>query len=290
MNLRSEKEIIDNWGKYKLPLVSISCVTYNHENYISDCLDGFLSQETNFAYEILIHDDASTDKTSLIIEKYVQKYPNIIFPIYQKINKYSQNIKPNLYNFDRAKGKYIAFCDGDDFWSSKKKLTTQLNYMKAFKECNVSFHGVKVIHQDKRVEERLTNFKPHVYTLEEIILKDHRLVFSSSSIMIKSEVVTNIPYFYKIAPVEDYYLRILGAINGGGLYIPQILSSYRRFTPNSFTLVHKRSTNIALKNYQTMKLVKKYLNKSIFSVAGFKVIQFLIKYLVLKIYNNLKNR
>ena len=290
MKLRTEKEIISNWKRSKFPLVSISCVTYNHENYIAECIESFLSQDTDFAFEILIHDDASNDNTPLIIEKYVENYPNIVLPIYQKENQYSKNIKPNLFNFDRAKGQYIAFCDGDDFWSSKKKLSTQVNYMKEFKECNVSFHGVKVIHNDKRIEERLTNIKPHVYSLGEIILKDHHLVFSSSSIMIKYEVINNIPNFYKMAPVEDYYLRILGAMKGGGLYIPQILSSYRRFTPNSFTLMHKRSTDIALKNFNTMKEVRKYLNKSIFSVAGFKVTQFAIKYLILRFYNKLKNR
>ena len=263
MKLKSEKEIIGNWKKNIDPLVSISCVTFNHENYIGDCLDSFLLQETDFPFEVLIHDDASTDATSKIINSYVEKYPNLIFPIFQKINQYSQDIKPNLYNFERAKGKYIAFCDGDDFWSSKKKLSIQVDYMKEYKNCHVSFHGVKVLRNDNRVEERLTNIKPHIYSLEEIILKDHHLVFSSSSIMITSDVVNNIPNFYKIAPVEDYYLRILGAINGGGLYIPEILTSYE---------------------------VKKYLNKSIFSIVGFKVVHFLIKFLILNFYNKLKNR
>ena len=77
MKLKSEKEIIGNWKKNIDPLVSISCVTFNHENYIGDCLDSFLLQETDFPFEVLIHDDASTDATSKIINSYVEKYPNL---------------------------------------------------------------------------------------------------------------------------------------------------------------------------------------------------------------------
>ena len=208
MPLMDEKKIISNWNGNLKPILSISCVTYNHENYIEKCLDSFLSQETKYPYEILIHDDASTDDTPNIIKFYQKKYPNIIFPIFQKINQYSQEIKPNIFNFKKARGQFIAFCDGDDFWSSNKKIQTQVDYMKLYSNCDVSFHGVEVIHQNKKKENLLANINPKVYSLNQIIAKDHRLVFSSSSIMICSSVVSVIPNFYLVAPVEDYYLRI----------------------------------------------------------------------------------
>ncbi len=114
------------------PLVSISCITYNHESYIRQCLDGFMMQKTNFAFEILIHDDASTDKTADIIREYETKYPEIIKPIYQTVNQYSKGIKISItFNFPRAKGKYIALCEGDDYWTDPHKLQRQVDFLEA---------------------------------------------------------------------------------------------------------------------------------------------------------------
>lgn len=87
----------------KLILVSICCITYNHEEYIRQCLDGLLTQETSFQFEVLIHDDASTDKTSEIIREYELKYPEIIKPIYQTVNQYSKGVRPiNKFKFERT--------------------------------------------------------------------------------------------------------------------------------------------------------------------------------------------
>ena len=89
--------------------VSILCVAYNQESYIRQCLDSLLMQKTNFGFEILVHDDASTDGTQLIIKEYELRYPDIIKPIYQVENQYSKGISPTLqYNLPRAKGKYVA--------------------------------------------------------------------------------------------------------------------------------------------------------------------------------------
>ena len=89
------------------PYVSIVCITYNQELYISQCLDGFFMQKTKFDFEILIHDDASTDKTADIIKSYEKKYPGIIRPIYQSENQYSKGVNPGTYIFD---GKGQIYC------------------------------------------------------------------------------------------------------------------------------------------------------------------------------------
>ncbi|HHX61228.1 MAG TPA: glycosyltransferase [Epulopiscium sp.] len=102
----------------KTPLVSICCLAYNHEKFIRQALDGFIMQESNFPIEVLIHDDASTDDTANIIREYEKKYPEIIKPIYQTENQYSKGVGISVtYNFPRAKGKYIAMCEGDDYWT-----------------------------------------------------------------------------------------------------------------------------------------------------------------------------
>src|SRR5690554_694039 len=112
--------------------VSICCVTYNHGEYIKQALDSFLAQKTRFNIEILIHDDASTDNTPQIIKKIEEKYPTIIKPIYQKENQHSKGIQiSNTFNFPRARGKYIALCEGDDYWTDPYKLQKQVDFLEA---------------------------------------------------------------------------------------------------------------------------------------------------------------
>lgn len=130
-------------------LVSICCITYNHAPYIRQCLDGFIMQKTNFEFEILIHDDASTDGTADIIREYEAKYPNILKPIYQTENQYSKgkNISAT-YNWPRAVGKYIAQCEGDDYWTDPLKLQKQVDFMEANPEYSMCFHKVNTMIQE----------------------------------------------------------------------------------------------------------------------------------------------
>ena len=131
------------------PLVSICCLTYNHEHYIEQCLEGFLMQKVDFPVEILIHDDASTDKTVEIIRKYESKYPEIIKPVYQSENQYSKGISVSrVYQFPRAQGKYIALCEGDDYWTDPFKLQKQVDYLENHPECGLVHTKCSVVDSD----------------------------------------------------------------------------------------------------------------------------------------------
>lgn len=112
-------------------VVSIQCLAYNHAPYIRQCLDGFVMQKTNFRFEAIIHDDASTDGTQDIIREYEQKYPDIIKPIYQKENQYSKGIPGYITDLisSKCKGKYIALCEGDDYWTDPLKLQKQVDFL-----------------------------------------------------------------------------------------------------------------------------------------------------------------
>lgn len=113
-------------------LVSVICEVYNHEPYLRECLEGFVMQQTNFLYEILIHDDASTDGSVAIIREYEQKYPNLFKPIYQKENQYSKGVSIwRDIQIPRAQGKYIAICEGDDYWTDPLKLQKQVDILEA---------------------------------------------------------------------------------------------------------------------------------------------------------------
>ena len=128
---RTQEDIIRKWPKqWELPTVSIRCITYNQEPYIAQALDGFLMQDTDFPFEVVVHDDASTDRTADIIREYERNYPKIVKPIYEKENLYiKQNKLFNKIVNDACRGKYIALCEGDDYWIDTLKLQKQINFL-----------------------------------------------------------------------------------------------------------------------------------------------------------------
>ena len=126
-------------------MVSICCIVYNHEPYLRQCFDGFVMQQTNFPIEILVHDDASTDLSADIIREYTEKYPDLFKPIYQTENQYSKGVKITMtYQIPRAKGKYIAMCEGDDYWTDPMKLQKQVEFLEEHPDFSLCFHKVKV--------------------------------------------------------------------------------------------------------------------------------------------------
>ncbi len=138
-------------------LISICCITYNQEPYITQCLEGFMAQKTDFDFEVLIHDDASSDNTSKIIRDFEKRYPTKIKPIYQIENQYSHGVRGinPRFNFARAKGKYIALCEGDDYWTDENKLQKQVDFLEQNKEYSLVCHdyGICKMEDGKLKEE-----------------------------------------------------------------------------------------------------------------------------------------
>lgn len=116
-------------------IVSIRCCTYNQEPYIRQCLEGFVMQKTGFRFEAVVHDDASTDNTAAIIREYADKYPDIIKPLFSKENLYSRRdgSLSRLMN-EHMRGKYIAYCEGDDYWTDPFKLQKQVDFLESHPE------------------------------------------------------------------------------------------------------------------------------------------------------------
>ena len=238
-NLRTEDEIIANWkGDIEKPVVSICCITYNHEPYIEDALEGFLIQETDFPFEILIHDDASTDRTADIIREYEAKYPRLIKPIYQSENQYSKTINQSIngqFNIPRALGESLAFCEGDDYWLSKNKMQIQLQIMKE-KKVDFVFHSSI----SKSIEGEIVN---SCYTESGFVsLKDHLLKGPQcsplSSIMIKKQNLNDLDKLVENFTRERLthtFLQYCGFLNGDAYYINKEFSIYRLALPGSWT-------------------------------------------------------
>jgi len=144
--LEKPERITDHqWIDGTVPLVTIHCITYNHVNFISDAIEGFLMQETTFPVQILIHDDASTDGTAEILRKYEAKYSRLIKVIYQMENQYSKGNKASQFLAPLIRGEYIAVCEGDDYWTDPKKLEIQVSYLEMHPECVISGHDHIVI-------------------------------------------------------------------------------------------------------------------------------------------------
>lgn len=227
-------------------LVSICCITYNHEKFIADAIDSFLMQRTNFDYEILVHDDASTDKTADIIRSYEKKYPNIIKPIYQTENQYSKGVHVTKINVDRAKGKYIAFCEGDDYWTDPFKLQKQVNFMEQHPECSLCVHAGYVVSAAKK--EIIRHSRPYkenkFYSADEIIEFGGGL-FLSNSMLYRKKFDEIRPAFFLNAPVGDYPLAINLALQGDIYYMDEMMSAYRvgdvgSWTSTNFSTIDKK--------------------------------------------------
>lgn len=128
--------------------VSVITLCYNHADYIRDCLDGILSQKCDFRFELLIHDDASTDSSAAVIREYEALHPDILRPVYQTENQYSKGVSIGAeYLYPRARGKYIAYCEGDDYWTDPLKLQKQVDWMEAHPECGLVYTNVDFLYQ-----------------------------------------------------------------------------------------------------------------------------------------------
>ncbi|RXA21933.1 glycosyltransferase [Methanosarcina sp. MSH10X1] len=233
--------------KVQEPLVSVCCFTYNHEKYIRDAIEGFLMQKAEFPFEIIVHDDASTDMTVNIIREYEEKYPEIIKPIYQAENQYSKGIQVTISAYKKSKGKYIAVCEGDDYWTDPLKLQKQILEMEKHPGCHISFHPAIIERDGKLKRNKILGFHSNthkIFKIEEVILGGGEFM-PTNSIIINRSVIPKIISFFEIAknaPVADYYTQILGAENGGALYLNDIMSVYRIGIPSSWTERFKKSS------------------------------------------------
>lgn len=227
--------------------VSICCITYNHEKYIKDAIESFLMQKTNFNFEILIHDDASTDNTIEIIKEYEIKYPNIIKPYIQETNQYSQGIRrlTTRFNVPRARGKYIALCEGDDYWTDNNKLQLQFDYMEKNNNCGMCFHATEKVYENG---ERIKYIQPYnsdkKVDTEDVILGRGGFM-ATNSIFCRTKLLTqeSLPNYYHNAPVGDYPLQIYLSTQNYAYYIDKSMSAYRIGVKDSWTYRMKNSEN-----------------------------------------------
>ena len=220
------------------PMVSIICTSYNHEKYIRQCLDGFIMQKTDFPFEVLIHDDASTDGTADIIREYESLYPNIIKPIYQKENQYSKGIRIfSTFILPLVKGKYLAFCEGDDYWCDIDKLQKQIDFLECHSDYSACVHNTEVLYLSNGKNIVQYGDKDKDLELTDCVYEGGQS-FHTSSIMYRSKICLKPPAFTTMMEnvgVGDYPIAIYLALVGKIHYFGKVMSVYRCGTEYSWT-------------------------------------------------------
>ena len=225
--MRDKDPIIINWKEEgQKPFVSILCDTFNHEKYIRETLEGFLKQRTEFPFEIIVHDDASTDNTPAIVKEYAEKYPQIIKCILQKENQYSKKV--NFWSditFPKAQGKYIALCEGDDYWIDELKLQKQVDFLENNPDYVITWTNFYNKKEDELVPNDYINTLPEVYTIDFDTLFNPYCTYTLTCVFRKDAV--NPLDYKKFKYGKDNTLYSLALCHGKGAFMNFQAAVYR---------------------------------------------------------------
>ena len=204
-------------------ILSVCMVSYNQEQYVRDALDSILMQKTDFAYEVIVSDDCSKDRTVEILNEYAVKYPNVRVITGDKNLGYPNNQRRSL---EAAQGKYIALCDSDDYWTDPYKLQKQVDYLESHPECAICFHNVMHIYDGTTAHRSLLvplDF-PSELTIEDVITR--RWFLATNSEVFRREYVS-FPDWYDSVLHIDYVLNLIISQYGTLHYMPDVMSVYR---------------------------------------------------------------
>lgn len=209
-------------------LVSVVCTTYNHASFIRQCLDGFVMQKTSFNFEVIIHDDASTDETPSIIAKYANEHPGLFRTILQKENQYSRNIPiGKTFIYPICRGKYIAYCEGDDYWTDPLKLQKQVDFLEAHPNYGIAHTHARIFLNDRNTYDTELKGRP-IDSFEQLLCN---CTIATLTVMIRRELV--VQYQEDIHPEEqgwlmgDYPLWLYCATKMKIHLIPEVTATYR---------------------------------------------------------------
>lgn len=267
-------------------MVSVVCLTYNHEYLVSDALDGILKQKTNFKFEILVHDDASTDHTQDVIKAYERKYPMLIRPIYQKENQMKQCNILSKYLYPKARGKYLAFCEGDDFWTAPDKLQRQVDFLESHSDYSLCMHNAVKWNYETNKKINLDTFeKTGTYDQKEQILAGLGTDFPAfASYVCRTELVKKMPEFFTESSVDDYSLRQYLASVGKVYYFEESMSVYRVSTPASYMKTLAKDQSVY--NKYTVEMIRFfhkfdiYTNQKFHDIINRKIVSDYLGYCV----------
>jgi glycosyltransferase involved in cell wall biosynthesis len=243
-------EKVEDWSALpSTPAVSVWMITYNHEAFIRQALDGILMQVTSFPYEVVIGEDMSTDQTREIVQEYQRHHPDRIRLRLAKENLYSQGMKPFASVLNACRGKYIALCEGDDYWTDPLKLQKQMDFLEAHPSHAVCFHRAYQLVQatgEMKIWQQSRRLDRFTYTLDDLA-RDNFV--ATPSIMFRNGLVVQMPSWFFDAPCGDWPLLVLLAQHGTVGFIDQAMAVHRihgggMFGGASESVQHEMSTKM----------------------------------------------
>lgn len=210
------------------PVVTVLCPTYNHGPYIEDALKGFVSQKTNFPFEVIVIDDASTDDTQSIISKYAKEYPGLIVPVFNETNLRSKNKNITNKLKEMVRGRYVAMCEGDDYWVDGSQLQQQYDFMELNPEYSVCYHNAFVF-KDKEVVSwsKLPEGEKRDFSKEDLLLNNCFLLSLTRFFRKEALYSGAIPESSKIGNGDNLTISRLG-LSGKGKYLTNIKAAAYR--------------------------------------------------------------
>lgn len=217
----------------KPPIVSVVSISYNQEKYIRQTLESFIAQKTDFDFEVVIADDCSTDKTQEIIKEFSKGYPKIFRPILRKKNV---GVQPNLIDaLQTANGKYIALCEGDDFWTDSSKLQKQADFLNSNSTYSLCFHPVKLFFENGLQEGSMfpEGRDTAKFTIDELLRKNF---VQTNSVMYRKQKYDSLPD--NILPM-DWYLHLYHAQFGKIGFIDRPMAAYRRHSEGLWWIAYE---------------------------------------------------
>lgn len=265
-------------------MVTIRCITFNQASYIRDCLDGFVMQKTNFRFEAIVHDDASTDGNAEIIKVYGEKYPNIIKPILEKENQWSKR-DGSLSRIMEANthGKYVALCEGDDYWIDPLKLQKQVDFLEAHPEYSMCW--TDAFQETNGGKTPFARYSESCQSPMEDIIEKGGAFIPTCSILIRREVYEAMPKEAKGWYVGDYPLQMWAGWSGKVWYMKEQTCVYRAMAIGSWSERQFKHPDPAkfLKQYHNEKPMMEAFNK----LTEYKYNESFEKYAAKVFYNQL---
>ena len=217
-------------------VVTVICLAYNHEAWIRDALEGFVTQEAPFRFEVLVHDDASTDGTADVIRDYARRFPEIIRPVLESENRMSRGVAigPQLLA-PLVRGRYVALCEGDDYWIDPCKLRKQVAALEAHPDVDICAHRVlRVRASDGRPQGSVApRLRETLIPAQDVILGGGSRFVATSSLLCRTDVYRAWTPMREVL-VSDYVVQLQGAMRGGMYYLPDRMSVYRTGVPGSW--------------------------------------------------------
>lgn len=245
-------------------LITVIVMTYNQIDYIKQCLDSILDQQIDIDFDVLIHDDCSDDGTHETLLNYQRQYPEKITIIHQDSRKflmYGFNMMIYRYIVPHIKSKYIAYCDGDDYWCDSSKLKKQYEFMESHPDYSMCFHNAYQLRPNNDMSSKWFIKDECDIDMSDLINEKPGVCIATSSIFLKSEIFKDFSEWRKRFPVEDVPMYITSALHGKIHRLKDIMCVYRQFAAGSWSTQNKERKDRIIKHLIDLKEATTYFDE-----------------------------